>query len=128
MDEATKEVIQHGIDDIQEMINNGERVDATELHHRLYNEDYFIIGTYQAKEFLNKFGTFEAIEKVRDYEKENMGEFTTEIDPEKIANMFAYIVGEEALNECEHLQKVWDDGELSEDDLIAIKKELEEQL
>ncbi len=47
------------------------------------NEDYFVIGTYQAKELLDEYGTFEAIEKVRQYELSNFGESITEVDPEK---------------------------------------------
>lgn len=129
-DKTTQAIIQHGIDGIQDMIENGERVDAADLHNRLYNEDYYIIGTYQAKQELEAYdgGTFAAIERVKDYEQSNFGDMTTEIDPEKIVNMLAYIIGEEALNESSTLQHEWDNGELSEDDLIAIKKELEEQL
>lgn len=129
-DKTTQAIIQHGIDGIQDMIENGERVDAADLHNRLYNEDYYIIGTYQAKQELEAYdgGTFAAIERVKDYEQSNFGGMTTEIDPEKIVNMLAYIIGEEALNESSTLQHEWDNGELSEDDLIAIKKELEEQL
>lgn len=128
MDETTKSIIQSGIDKIEDMISNNERVDAGDLHNRLFNEDYYIIGTYQAKQELEKYGTFDAIDKVIQYEKDNFGEVNTEINPEAIVNMLAYIIGEEALNGSEHLQKVWDDGELNEDDLIAIKAELEEQL
>lgn len=129
-DKTTQAIIQHGIDGIQDMIENGERVDAADLHNRLYNEDYYIIGTYQAKQELEAYdgGTFAAIERVKDYEQSNFGGMTTEIDPEKIVNMLAYIIGEEALNESSTLQHEWDNGELSGDDLIAIKKELEEQL
>lgn len=128
-DEATKEVIRSGIDTINGMIGNKESIDPQELHYRLYNEDYFIIGTHAAKEFLEKFGTFDAIEKVKEYEQENFGEVSTDLsDPERIANMFAYIVGYDALNECSTIQKTWDANELSEDDLTAIVEELEAQL
>lgn len=128
-DEATKEVIRSGIDTINGMIGNKESIDPQELHYRLYNTDYFIIGTHAAKEFLEKFGTFDAIEKVKEYEQENFGEVSTDLsDPERIANMFAYIVGYDALNECSTIQKTWDANELSEDDLTAIVEELEAQL
>lgn len=124
-DDATKEVIQHGIDLLDDL--KGQEVEASELHHHLYNEDYFIIGTYQAKQFLEKFGTFDAIELVRQYEQDNFGETYTEVDPEKIANMFAYIKGEEALQECETLSEKWDET-LTDTDLDAIKAELQAQL
>lgn len=34
-DKTTQAIIQHGIDGIQDMIENGERVDAADLHNRL---------------------------------------------------------------------------------------------
>lgn len=127
-DTFTKTVIECGIDRIQDMIDNGERVEATELHNTLYNEDYFIIGSYKAEKALEDYGIFAAIETVVEYEKDNFGEVNTDINSEAIANMLAYIIGEEALNKCNQLSQKWDSGELSEDDLIAIKLELEEQL
>lgn len=110
------------------MISNNERIDASELHNRLFNEDYYIIGTYQAEQELAEYGTFKAIDEVKQYEQDNFGEFNTEVNPEAILNMLAYIKGEEALNESEHLHTVYEDGELNKDDLIAIKAELEAQL
>lgn len=124
-DNFTKSVIQAGIDGLQDMIDYGEDVPADELHNRLYNEDYFIIGTYQAKEALKDYGTFEAIERVREYEKENFGEMTTPVDPESIANMLAYIIGEEALNEIDDFYTF---EQLTVKDLRKIKKALEAQL
>lgn len=124
-DEATKEVIQRGIDNITDY--KGQDIDATDLHHYLYNEDYFIIGYYQAEEFLKKYGIFAAIEKIKEYEQDNFGEVNTDFsDSEKVANMFAYIVGEEALNDCPTLQKA--EGTLTDKQIDAIKAELEAQL
>lgn len=124
--EATKQVIRHGIIGLGDMISYGEDVPADELHHRLYNEDYFIIGTWDAKEFLKKYGTFEAIDKIKEYEQDNFGEVTTDLgDPEKVANMFAYIVGEEALNTIDDFYTF---ETLTTKDLKKIKKELEAQL
>lgn len=128
-DTATKSVLEYGMDAIDQIISDGNFPDATELHHHLYNEDYFIIGYYNAEKFLDQYGAFQAIGKVQQYEQDNFGEVTTDLsDSEKVANMFAYIVGEEALNNCGTLQHEWDNGELSEDDLIAIKAELSDQL
>lgn len=125
-DEATKQVIGRGIDNIDGY--KGQEVEASELHHHLYNEDYFIIGYHEAEQFLNKYGVFQAIEKIKTYEQDNFGEVTTDFsDSEKVANMFAYIVGEEALNECKTLTENWD-AKLTDDQLEAIKKELEAQL
>lgn len=125
-DEATKQVIQHGIDLIDSYLD--QEPEASELHHHLYNEDYFIIGYYQADKFLEKYGVFQAIEKIKQYEQDNFGEVLTDLsDSEKVANMFAYVVGEEALAKCETLQDQWD-NRLSNVDLEQIKKELQEQI
>ena len=74
--------------------------DINDLHHYLINEDYFIIGYYQARKWLEKESVFESIEKIKDYEKSNFGEVTTDFsDEEKTANMLAYILADEILNE-----------------------------
>ena len=74
--------------------------DINDLHHYLVNEDYFIIGYYQARKWLEKESVFESIEKIKDYEKSNFGEVTTDFsDEEKTANMLAYILADEILNE-----------------------------
>ena len=49
----------------------------------------------------HELNAFEAIETVRDYEKLNMGDWFTEINPEAIVNMLAYIYGEEILSEID---------------------------
>lgn len=123
---AQAEVIQYGIDQLDDL--KGQNVEASELHHALYNTDYFIIGTYQAKQWLDKYGAFDAIGRVQEYEQSNFGEVSTDLsNPERVANMLAYIIGEEALNNCDTLNREWDNP-LSDDDLDAIKRELEAQL
>ena len=74
--------------------------DINDLHHFLINEDYFIIGYYQARKWLEKESVFEAIEKIKEYEESNFGEVTTDFsDEEKTANMLAYVLAYEILNE-----------------------------
>ena len=71
-----------------------------DLHHYLLNEDYFIIGYYQAEQWLKKGNgsVFEAIETIREYEQSNFGQFTTDLSSsENVANMLAYILGEQIL-------------------------------
>jgi hypothetical protein len=70
------------------------------LHHYLLNEDYFIIGYYQAEQWLKKDNgsVFEAIETIKDYEQSNFGQISTDLSSsENVANMLAYILGEEIL-------------------------------
>ena len=74
--------------------------DINDLHHYLINQDYFIIGYYQARKWLEKESVFEAVEKIKNYEESNFGEVTTDFsDEEKTANMLAYILADEILNE-----------------------------
>lgn len=96
-----KELAQHILDAINDgIIDNNNRDD---WHFHLFNEDYYIIGYYQASEWLKKHNldTFEAIDIVKDYEIDHFGEFTTEINSEAIVNMVAYIFGEELLTDLD---------------------------
>ena len=71
-----------------------------DLHSEVFNTDYYIIGTYEAEKALEQYGTFEAIRKIQEYENDNFGEVLTDLsDPEKIANMLYYIVGNEAIQD-----------------------------
>ena len=72
----------------------------SDLHHYLLNEDYFIIGYWKAEQWLKKDNgsIFEAIETIREYEQSNFGEVSTDLSSsESVANMLAYILGEEIL-------------------------------
>jgi len=72
----------------------------SDLHHYLLNEDYFIIGYYKAEQWLKKDDSsiFEAIETIKDYEQSNFGQVSTDLsNSENVANMLAYILGEEIL-------------------------------
>ena len=78
-----------------------------DLHHHAFNTDYYIIGTYQAKQWLGDMA-FNVINFIKDYEQDNFGEVHTDLsDPEKVVNMYAYIIGEEIvadyLNELEEV-------------------------
>ena len=74
--------------------------DINDLHHYLINEDYFLIGYYNCRKWLEKESVFEAIEKIKEYEQFNFGEVTTDFsDEEKTANMLAYVLADEILNE-----------------------------
>ena len=69
-----------------------------DLLHYLLNEDYFIIGYYKAEQWLKKDGIFNAIEIIKDYEQSNFGQVSTDLSSsESVANMLAYILGEEIL-------------------------------
>lgn len=85
-----------------------------DLHNEVFNTDYYIIGTYQAKEALKQYDVFEAIEAVQEYEKFNFGEVYTDLsDPEKLINMLYYIIGDEVIgemnNQIEAFYEKWND-------------------
>jgi|TARA_R100000479_G_C6389274_1_gene204367 hypothetical protein len=99
--------IQTHIDDY--LIENKEYIkenlnrhsDINELHHEIFNTDYYIIGTYEAKKWCGK-NTFEIIETIKEYEQFNFGEVTTDFSSaESVVNMYTYIVGEELLYKME---------------------------
>ena len=72
-----------------------------ELHHHAFNMDYYIIGTYQAKQWLGD-RVFEVIDIIKEYEQDNFGEVTTDLsDPERVVNMYTYIIGEQVVSEYE---------------------------
>lgn len=72
----------------------------SDLHHYLLNEDYFIIGYYESEQWLKKDSIFNAIDKIKEYEQFNFGQVTTDLSSsESVANMLAYILGEEILYE-----------------------------
>tara|TARA_R100000700_G_scaffold8391_2_gene12234 strand:+ start:301 stop:534 length:234 start_codon:yes stop_codon:yes gene_type:complete len=65
------------------------------LHHEAFNTDYYIIGRHKATEWLGK-EVFNIIEIIKQYEEDNFGEVTTDLsEPERIVNMYVYIVGEQ---------------------------------
>ena len=115
-------VLDHALSNLEDLC--GLDNDGADLHHHLFNEDYFIIGHYQAQQFLGD-QAFRAIEYVQDYEKDNLGEVLIEITDEKIANMFAYIAGEEILSRSNHLQRCWDKP-LNENSLKIIAMEIKQ--
>ena len=70
-----------------------------DLHHHAFNSDYYIIGTYKAKQWLGDM-VFDVIDHIKEYEQLHFGEVSTDFsDPEKVVNMYTYIIGEEIVQE-----------------------------
>ncbi len=104
MNDFNTETLKQHAQMILDALNDG-RIDEqmiadNKIHNEVFNTDYFIIGYYQADKWIreNFNSTFEAIDIVRQYEVDNFGEFNTEINSEKIANMLSYICGEIVLH------------------------------
>jgi hypothetical protein len=100
--------------------------DLSELHHRLFNEDYFIIGYYKAEQWIreNNLNAWDVIEEVKDYEELNFGTFSTELNAEAMVNMFAYIQGEALLNSLENIRY----NEADKERMEAILSEIDDML
>ena len=73
-----------------------------DLHSHAFNDDYYIIGTYVAKEWLGD-KALEIVAYIQNYQRENWGEDQIEtfldedgdINYERIVNMYAYCRGNE---------------------------------
>ena len=94
-----EEIQEHFDDFIKEQPKDWIEENIDDLHHHAFNTDYFIIGTYQAKQWLGD-RIFDVIETIREYEDFHFGEVNTDFSsPEGVVNMYAYIVGEEIVQE-----------------------------
>ena len=111
-----KEEIKKYFDDF--IKDNSDSLDDNDfiedLHHHCFNTDYYIIGTYKASQWLED-QTFKVISFIKDYEMDNFGEgneFDTDLytdfsDPEKVVNMYVYIIGEGVVDEYKDKNNLW---------------------
>tara|TARA_B000000557_G_scaffold257037_1_gene249910 strand:+ start:2344 stop:2682 length:339 start_codon:yes stop_codon:yes gene_type:complete len=98
--EEIKEYFDDYIKDNKEWLEENYPNDwKDDLHHYAFNEDYYIIGTYQAKQWLGDMA-FDVIEFIKEYEMWHFGEVSSDFSsPEHVVNMYAYIIGEEIVND-----------------------------
>ena len=70
-----------------------------DLHNEVFNKDYYVTGTAEAKNILGEGeNIFNAIGRIYTYEKDNFGEIYTDLsNPIKIVNMLFYIIGTEIM-------------------------------
>jgi hypothetical protein len=106
------------------------------------SNDLWIIGTYKASQALEEFseedqlyastnlnGVFGAIEYVKNYETEQFGTVNTDlIDPEKVANMVAYINIECVLNDLSDEFDIDIEEELTDQQADSIVNYINDQL
>ena len=125
MNQLKQDVASYMISGLED--ETGLNMDVSDLHHYLLNQDYFIIGTYKAKQWLGS-EVFDVIETIREYEQSNFGQVSTDFsDPEKVANMIAYILGEEILSESDIYQQIqFDKNILEEDDISNLIEDLKD--
>ena len=118
-----QEIIDFAKDRIQEIYDyDQDKVTADnihDLHHEIFNTDYYIVGRYQAKQWLGS-DAFDCIYEIQEYENNHFGQVTTDLsDPEKVVNMYVYVIGyeilEDVVSDFLELQDDWgsDDEEAS---------------
>ena len=90
-----EEILDHFNEFISEQPKEWIQDNAEDLHHHAFNSDYYIIGTYKAKQWLAD-QAFDIIAIVKEYDESMFGGIYTDLsDPEKVVNMYVYIVGEQ---------------------------------
>ena len=108
--------------EIKDMIMDYEDVYGCDLAHEMYNNDYYIIGTYKAKQFLKEY--FDDMCECLEQYQEEFGEVYKDItDPEKVASLLTLFVAQDVLSESKVLDDKWNEA-LEESDLEQIKEEL----
>ena len=110
-------------DEIKDMIMDYKDVYGCDLAYEMYNNDYYIIGTYKAKEFLKEY--FDDMTECLEQHEEEFGEQYPNItNPEKVATLLALFVAQDVLCESKTLDKCWNERLLEESDLKRIAEEL----
>jgi len=69
--------------------------DWEELHNELFNVGYYLIGTYECKEWIGG-DWFTILTTIKEWEEDTFGEMQSiegYFDLEKIVNLYVYIVG-----------------------------------
>ena len=95
MDYKKQEIKEHFEDWIKDQDLDWINQNVDDLHHHAFNNDYYIIGTYKATQWLGE-EVFNIIQFIKDYEQDHFGEVNTNFaDPEKVVNMYTYIISEE---------------------------------
>ena len=76
-----------------------------DLHHHAFNTDYYIIGTQKAIDWMGT-KSWDIINHIKDWEQLTFGECHTDLsDPEKVVNMYVYIIGEQVVAEYRNEQE-----------------------
>lgn len=96
-----------------------------DLHNEVFNTDYYVTGTAEAKDILGE-DVFDAIGRIHTYENDILGEVLTDLsNPVKIVNMLFYIIGEEIMYDNDEFNKIltehWDEHANEETNMELIK-------
>ena len=104
MDYKREEIQEHFDDWIKEQPKEWITQNLDDLHHHVFNTDYYIIGNYKAEQWLED-EVFNIIDFIKEYEQFYFGEvFTDFSSAEAIVNMYVYIIGEDIV--CDYRTKL----------------------
>ena len=97
-EEVIKDYLLQYIEDNDLIIDNED----SDIHDEVFNQDYFIIGYYNAQQWLideqGNNRTFEVLSYVMEQEKDNFGAVETVYDnAETLVNHYAYWLGYEVI-------------------------------
>ena len=106
---------------LNERLSEAEGQYGCDLHGFLFNEEQAFIYYNIAEDACERVGVFSAIRLVYQYEKDNFGEVSTEIESCKIANMLVYIYGEYLLQVSGAVDDEQWDRDLTVEDLAQIE-------
>lgn len=87
-------------------IYSDDDTDFDDLHHNAFNEDHYIIGYYQANQWLKKHDVdaFDAIAYVVEQEQAHFGAIDwtpMDINSERIVNLLVYFAGYDVMPSCD---------------------------
>ena len=126
---------------VGDALDDGNRT-LEDIQMNTTNVDPWIIGTYKASQALGKFdvkdmlytstnltGVFGAIEYIKYYETDQFGTVNTDLsDPEKVADMVAYINMECVLNDLSNEFDLEWDNELTDQQVDQIKEYINQRV
>tara|TARA_R110002020_G_scaffold179153_1_gene372283 strand:+ start:98 stop:508 length:411 start_codon:yes stop_codon:yes gene_type:complete len=116
-----------------ERLENVSNPYGADLHHELFNMDYFVIYHYEAEKIAKRWGVdaFDLVKYNVNEEQDAFGECYWIKEPNKLnwesqVNLAAYWIGRDLLYEVqEALDSCWDD-EMTEEDVKRVKEAIEE--
>ena len=100
-----KELTSYILDRINDRVIDNDNID--DWHHICFNEDYYVIGYYQAEEWIkmHEIGVFEAMSICREYEMEHFGEARHYDNAESLVNMLVCVYGYDIIH-CQQWEGV----------------------
>ncbi len=115
MNYKLKEITEYFVDSLQEYDKDFIDENWDDLHHEIFNTDYYIIGRYLATKWLGE-EVFNVIQHIKEYEQDNFGEVNTDLsEPEHVVNMYVYIIGERVVESFKSIYGFYGKDQLDPD-------------